>query len=205
MYGRRITVVVSIFIAATVIATAGVGLSSGPRPDPSASPRPAETPAASTPSSRSGCAPPSARRLASRLFSWDSAAESRQTLLRRIVTSGDDSGRETPGLLADLGQYVPEEDVWDELAIYRTSQMLRVVSLTTPSTWRDREAALHARLGAGTTAFTVRGVRTRSGFLPAAVATSSSDPVTFTMFVRCSRGASAYRLLRLSQLDHPLP
>lgn len=205
MHGRRIAVVVSIFIAATVIVIAGVGLSSGSRPGPSAPHRPAGLATESTLSSRSGCAPASARRLAHRLFSWDSAAESRQTLLRRIVTSADDSGRETPGLLADLGQYVPQEDVWDELATYRTSQMLRFVSLTTPSTWRDREAALHARLGAGTTALTVRGVRTRSGFLPAAVATSSSDPVTFTMFVRCSRGASAYRLLRLSQLDHPLP
>ena len=201
----RIAVVVSIFVAVTVIVVAGVGLRSGPRPGPSAPPRPAGSAAEPTPSGRPGCPPDSARRLAYRLFSWDSAAESRQAVLRRIATSADDSGRETPGLLADLAQYVPEEDVWDELATYRTRQTLRFVSLTTPSTWRDREAVLHARLGAGTTAFTVRGVRTRSGFLPAAVATSSSDPVTFTMFVRCSRGASAYRLLRLSQLDHPLP
>jgi len=55
----------------------------------------------------------------------------------------------------------------------------------------------------GTTAFTITGVRHRSGVWEGTPVTSEHD-VAFTVFVVCAPSYPACHLLRLSRLDEPL-
>lgn len=191
--------------AAIAVATVGaiVGAPQHQQHLPSSPASTAHSTARPTRSASLACSTRSAHALAARAFDWDSGSQSRQDVIRRVVAVADPSGVETPGLLADLDDYLPDADVWRQLAVYRTRQTLTGIKLTVPRSWAT---TVHARLGAGTAAFTVLATRTRSGVVSSRRVTSS-DRVEFTMFLRCppSRSGGEYRLLRLSQLGHPLP
>lgn len=151
------------------------------------------------------CSAQSVRSLLGPVFDWDSGIQSRQDVIRRVVAVADPSGIETPGLLADLDDYLPDQDIWRQLSRYQTRQTLTGIRLTVPRSWGSI-SRLRERLGAGTAAFTVRATRIRSGVVAGRRAAVSSQ-IVLTMFVRCPASAipSGYRLLRLSQLGHPLP
>ena len=72
-----------------------------------------------------------ARLVAETLFAWDTA-----TLITRTdqveelvaVAVADPTGESTPGLVSDLGGYLPTQDAWVELAHYQTRQWLSIDS-----------------------------------------------------------------------------
>lgn len=150
------------------------------------------------------CTPGSATALALLTLTWDSGTQSRLDQIHGVVALADTTGDDATGLVQDLDSYLPADAVWQQLSRYRTRQHATITSLRAPSSWPEILAANRPRLGDDIAAFTVHAVRRRDGELDGAP-TSASSPVSFTMFVTCPAGTDQYRLLRLSQLDRPLP
>lgn len=146
-----------------------------------------------------------ARRVALALFAWDSATlVGRADHIEQLVAVADPTGQSTPGLVGDLGNYLPTQDAWIELAQYKTRQWLSIDSVTTPTLWPEAVAqAGPDGLLPGTTAFTIRGVRHRSGVWEGAPVATSHE-VAFTVFIVCAPSYPTCHLLRLSLLDKPL-
>jgi hypothetical protein len=128
---------------------------------------------------------------------------SRADHLEQLIAVGDPTGESTAGLLEDLDNYLPTPRAWIELAQYDTKQWLSVDSATTPAQWAEAETHASDELLPGTTAFTIRGVRHRSGVWEGAPVTSEHD-VAFTVFIVCAPSFRECHLLRLSMLDKPL-
>lgn len=146
-----------------------------------------------------------ARRVAAGLFDWDTAsATSRKAYVERLVAVGDPSGESTPGLVADIAGYLPNDEAWRQLRSYSTRQQIEIDSLSVPTLWEQavREAG-HDGFAPGTTAYTVTGVRQRAGIWESEPVTSSHD-VAFTVFIVCGPTYPECHLLRLSRLDEPL-
>jgi hypothetical protein len=145
-----------------------------------------------------------AREVAEAIFAWDTAQLlTRTDHVERLVAVADPTGESTPGLVADLDNYLPTQDVWVELAKYETRQWLTVDSVTTPTKWVDAESQAGDELLPGTTALTIHGTRHRSGIWedePVA----SEHTVAFTIFAVCGPSYHECHLLRLSLLDKPL-
>ena len=80
---------------------------------------------------------------------------------------------------------------------------ITVDSVTTPASWAQAEAQAGDALLPGTTAYTVRGTRHRSGVWEGAPVETTHE-VSFTVFLVCAPSYPACRLLRLSMLDQPL-
>ena len=145
-----------------------------------------------------------ARLVAESIFEWDTATLiTRTDHIEQLITVGDPTGESTPGLVTDLDNYIPTPDAWQELAKYETSQWLTVDAVTTPAKWAEAEAQAGASLLPGTTAFTIDGVRHRSGLWEDAPAASEHD-VSFTVFIVCGPSYPECHLLRLSLPDQPL-
>jgi len=145
-----------------------------------------------------------ARLVAQTLFQWDTATIiSRTDHIEQLVTVADPTGESTPGLVSDLDNYLPTQDAWVELARYETDQWLSIDSVTAPSKWAEAESQTGDELLPGTTAFTIRGTRHRSGVWEGEAVTSAHD-VAFTVFIICGPSYSECHLLRLSMLDKPL-
>lgn len=146
-----------------------------------------------------------ARRVAAGLFDWDTAsATSRNAYVERLVAVGDPSGESTPGLVADIAGYLPNDEAWRQLRSYSTRQRIEFDSLSVPTLWA--QALLEAGpdgFAPGTTAYTVTGVRHRAGIWEGEPVTSSHG-VAFTVFMVCGPTYSECHLLRLSRLDEPL-
>ena len=85
----------------------------------------------------------------------------------------------------------------------QVAQQLRITSAVVPSLWGEALAQAHGQLRAGTTAITITGVRHRTGVWYGQP-TSTSNPVSFTIFEACSPAFSRCHTLRLSQLGDPL-
>lgn len=144
------------------------------------------------------------RLVAQTLFEWDTATIiSRTDHIEPVVAVADPTGESTPGLVSDLDNYLPTQDAWVELARYETQQWLSIDSVTTPSKWAEAESQAGDELLPGTTAFTIRGTRHRSGVWEGESVTSAHD-VAFTVFIVCGPSYSECHLLRLSMLDKPL-
>lgn len=146
-----------------------------------------------------------ARRVAAGLFDWDTASgTSRNAYVERLVAVGDPSGESTPGLVADIAGYLPNDEAWRQLRNYSTRQRIELDSLSVPTLWEQalREAGPDG-LAPGTTAYTVTGVRHRAGIWESEPVTSSHD-VAFTVFIVCGPTYPECHLLRLSRLDEPL-
>jgi len=144
--------------------------------------------------------------VAGALFDWDtSTAISLADYTGRILAVADPSGEESPGLVTDLATYLPSAASWADLRSYRVRQWIDVTSYAVPDSWDETRADDASReLAAGTTAYTVSGLRRRSGIWQGEQA-QTVDRVTFTVFMTCRPTYDECKLLRLSQLNHPLP
>ncbi|MFT4264104.1 MAG: hypothetical protein QM572_12030 [Nocardioides sp.] len=166
----------------------------------------AAAPPSAVPSSLDGTDDPEgfARSAALAIFEWDTATMlRREDHIEQIVVAGDPAGESTAGLLSDLSGYVPTDAAWIDLAQYATRQWLTIDSLTTPAKWDVAVAQAGSALLPGTAAFTVRGVRHRTGTWDGAPI-STEHRVAFTVFVVCGPTYPECHLLRLSILDKPL-
>lgn len=213
---RRI--LVAIAILATFVATLGAclafaGPSNAPSPDdsPSASRTaghgsPPGTTSSISPVEKTDNPETFAVSVAGALFDWDTtAAIPLADYTGRILAVSDPSGEESAGLVTDLATYLPSPASWADLRGYRVRQWIDINSYAVPDSWDETRADDAGReLAAGTTAFTVSGLRRRSGVWQGEQA-QTVDRVTFTVFITCRPTYDECKLLRLSQLNHPLP
>lgn len=145
-----------------------------------------------------------ARQVAEAIFAWEtSTLVSRTDHIEQLVDVADPTGESTPGLVSDLGNYLPTQDAWTELTKYETQQWLSVDSVSTPTKWAEAEAQAGDELLPGTTALTIRGTRHRSGIWEDEPVSSEHD-VAFTIFLVCAPSYPKCHLLRMSMLDKPL-
>jgi hypothetical protein len=205
--------------AVAVLAAAGFalyGLVKGPDTTRSPAPAPAAAGEAS-PTATWPASPPTgglagvgdgevfARRVAAALFDWEAATMEPADVTGALLEVTDPTGQETPGLVEDLGNYLPDQATWASLRRMGVRQWIDIDTITVPSRWA--EAADQA--GPGTVAHTVTGTRRREGVWrdqPVVFA----EPVAFTVFAACpepgraaARGAGCV-LLRLSLPNRPL-
>ena len=146
-----------------------------------------------------------ARAVAAALFDWDTNAGYLPTdVTAPVLADADPSGEETAGLITDTSDYEPTTDQWLDLGAMNVTQQLEITSATIPSDWPEVVANAHGQLRPGTTAVTIVGVRHRTGTWQGAPA-STADPVSFSVFVACHPTWPRCHLLRLSQLNNPLP
>ena len=139
-----------------------------------------------------------AREVAEAVFTWDTSSTTLPDVTEQLLVAADPTGEETPGLLVDLRTYLPSDPAWSQLVQYRTRQWIEITDIVEPEAWDDAvEQAPEGALAAGTTARTVTGMRHRAGIWEDEPATTSS-PVQFTVFLRCSPSADQCYLLRLS-------
>jgi hypothetical protein len=145
-----------------------------------------------------------ASQAAQAIFAWDTATLiTRTDHIEQLVAVADPAGESTPGLVADLDNYLPTPDAWVKLAQYETRQSLSIDSVSTPSTWADAQAQTGDELLPGTTALTIHGTRHRSGIWEGEPV-ASEHGVAFTVFIVCGPSYPECHLLRLSMLDKPL-
>lgn len=220
LHSRR-TLIALIAASIAVILVTGVGVygliigsqepavSTGPSPSsaaPSTQP-PRESPTAP---SRIPAIPQStnaeafARSVATALFAWDTGSGFLPLDYTEVILDvADPTGTEQPGLAADITTYVPTQDAWVQLRQYATSQHLEITSAYVPDAWTDALAqARPGQLPKGATAFTIEGIRHRSGNWNGDQV-SAEQKVAFTVFIACQPDDSCY-VLRLSQLNNPL-
>lgn len=146
-----------------------------------------------------------ARRVAEALFAWDTATITTQAeLTERLVAVADPTGESSAGLVADVANYLPTLDAWAELRRYETRQWIEITSTEVPGLWPTAvQQAGPDGLLPGTTAYTIHGVRHRSGIWEGEPVSTAHD-VAFTVFVVCAPSYPQCHLLRLSRLDEPL-
>lgn len=146
-----------------------------------------------------------ARWVAATLFDWDTATGYQPSdYTASILADGDPSGEEMPGLIGDITTYVPTTDQWLNLATMNVAQQISITTATIPTDWSSIEASAHGQLRPGTTAVTIIGTRHRTGVWNGDPQTASG-PVSFTVFVACRPTFDRCHLLRLSELNQPLP
>lgn len=217
---RRVlaVVIVALVVAAGFIGVGVYGLVHGPgsaggapgAPSSTSGPAPAVTvptaPGASpAPVASSGDPEQFARRVAVAVFTWDTATGyAPSDYIQQVVNVGDPSGNETPGLAADLADYLPNTAAWAQLRQYETRQWLTMDTATVPTTWKQARQQGNATLLPGTTAYTITGTRHRAGVWDGKPVTTA-EQVSFTIFETCQPTYPTCRLLRLSQLGNPLP
>jgi hypothetical protein len=145
-----------------------------------------------------------AQAVASALFTWDTAAGLLPSDYQApVLADADPSGEETPGLIADVATYMPTLTQWLDLGTMNVIQTLTATSARVPSSWAAAAQQAHGELRPGTTAVTIKGIRHRNGVWNGE-ASSTSGPVSFTVFVACRPAFDRCRVLRLSQLDNPM-
>ena len=215
-----VVVIVALVVAAGFIGVGVYGLVHGPGtgtgdaapggPSSTSSPAPTvtapTTPGASpAPVTSTGDPEQFARRVAVAVFTWDTATGYIPSdYIQQIVNVGDPSGNETPGLAADLADYLPNTAAWAQLRQYETRQWLTIDTATVPTTWTQALQQGQATLLPGTTAYTITGTRRRAGVWDGKPVTTA-EQVSFTVFETCQPTYPTCRVLRLSQLDKPLP
>lgn len=139
------------------------------------------------------------------LFAWDTTASTPlNEYTGRLLAVADPSGEESAGLVTDLTTYLPSAVSWEDLKTYETRQWIDITSYQVPDDWTSAEFnGETADLPDGTTAYTVTGLRRRSGIWQDKPA-QTVDEVSFTIFMTCRPTYDTCRLLRLSQLNKPL-
>ncbi|KDA07136.1 hypothetical protein DC31_01620 [Microbacterium sp. CH12i] len=145
-----------------------------------------------------------ARGVATALFTWDTGSGFLPLDYAEVILEvADPTGTEQPGLAADIATYMPTQDAWAQLRQCATSQRLEITSAHVPDTWANALAqARPGQLPAGAAAFTIAGIRHRSG-LWNGDQVSAKQEFAFTVFIACPPDDSCY-VLRLSQLNNPL-
>ena len=145
-----------------------------------------------------------AEAVARALFDWDTTAPwAPSEYTGRLLAVADPTGQESPGLVADIAGYLPTAEAWAFLKPYYTRQWLELSSLEVPGLWEQALAEAGQGLAPGTTAYTIRGTRHRSGVWEGEPVTSEHE-VAFTVFFVCEPSYPTCHLLRLSRLDKPL-
>ena len=145
-----------------------------------------------------------ARQVATALFAWDTRTTSTpKSVTEQLVSVADPTGESSAGLVSDIANYLPTDQIWIELRKYETRQWIEVVSATVPDLWATAEAQAGDELLPGTTAFTIKGTRHREGVWEGEDVASQHE-VAFTVFIVCAPTYPECRLLRLSRLDDPL-
>lgn len=205
-----VVVVIVLGCAGTALAFVHDGTGSAPQPRPSEVPQDtsAET---STESSWDGqiaeTSDPAAFAVsvARVLFAWDTAETTPlNEYAGRLLAVADPSGQESAGLATDLTTYLPSPESWEDLKTYETRQWIDINSYEVPDDWRSAaNDSDSSRIALGTTAYTITGLRRRSGIWQGKTA-QTVDKVSFTIFMTCKPTYETCRLLRLSQLNNPL-
>lgn len=139
------------------------------------------------------------------LFAWDTTAPTPlNEYTGRLLAVADPSGEESAGLVTDLTTYLPSPESWEDLKTYETRQWIDITSYEVPGDWKSAELNGETTdLADGTTAYTVTGLRRRSGIWQDKPA-QTVDEVSFTIFMTCKPTYDTCRLLRLSQLNNSL-
>lgn len=208
------TAVVVLFVTGVgvyglIVGTTGHGESTGPvSPATEHDPEPSNDP--DRPAPRNPAIPHStdadtfARSVATALFTWDTGSGFLPLDYTKIILDvADPSSTEQPGLAADLAIYLPSHDAWTQLRQYATKQHLEITSAYVPDAWGDALAqAQRGQLPDGGTAFTIEGIRHRSGDWDGDPV-SADQQVAFTVFIACPPKRTCH-VLRLSQLNNPL-
>lgn len=213
----RLTVLIIFAVVAVTVASWGLlgllrgpshphQLTAAPTSTPAATPTPALTAtpgATSRPTSTDAAADPVAfaRKLAAQLYSWDTAADSRDVILSRLEAESED-GVDAPGFAADLDNYLPDANQWDQLAGLKVREKLTITSAAVPGDWAA--IAARDRIAAGVTAVNVTGESTRTGDW-GGQRVRDAEPVAFTAFLDCPAGRSSCAVLRLSAPEKTLP
>lgn len=213
---RRLAVIVAAAVLVLVLVGVGVyGLIAGPR-----TPSPDQRPAVPSPSAPidSGQEPGEvapipdtrdpetfARRVAEALFTWDTASGLMPLdYTSALLAVADPTGVEQAGLASDIAGYLPTRQAWIELRKHATGQHLEITDVFVPEAWAEAEAqARPGQLQPGTTAYTVEGIRHRTGIWNDEQVASEHEGA-FTIFLTCPPGPEPCYLLRLSVLDQPL-
>lgn len=145
-----------------------------------------------------------ARQVATALFGWDTRTMSTpKSVTGQLVSVADPTGESSAGLVSDVANYLPTDQIWIELRKYETRQWIEVTSVEVPDLWATAEAQAGDELLPGTAAFTVRGTRHREGVWEGEDV-ASQHGVAFTVFIVCAPTYPECHLLRLSKLDDPL-
>lgn len=145
-----------------------------------------------------------ARAVAIALFDWETTTGFLPTdYSAAVLADADPSGEETPGLLTDVGRYLPTIDQWLDLATMDVTQSLTIEDAFVPGSWAGVLEQARGQLRPGTTAVTITGTRHRHGVWDSEPAQTTSN-VAFTVFVACPPAFERCHILRLSQLDNPL-
>lgn len=145
-----------------------------------------------------------AKAVAAALFDWSTiSGYAPSDYTAPVLADGDPSGDEIAGLIGDVASYEPTTAQWTQLATMKVAQHLTITGAVVPTLWPQALAEAHGQLRPGTTAITITGVRHRTGVWYGQP-TSTSEPVSFTIFEACSPSWPACYTLRLSQLNDPL-
>lgn len=214
---RQIAVILSCVLAALTFVAGIYGIVTGPRQSEDSSSQP-PGPVVATPRSVETPQRPSgpvslpltddplvyARAIAVALFEWDTTAGLMPTdVSAPVLADADPTGQETPGLLTDIGLYLPTDQQWMGLAQLEVRQSFAITSAAIPDQWPDIVANSHGQLSPGSAAVTITGTRERTGIWKNEPASSAYE-VSFTVFMACPPTFERCRVLRLSQLNNPL-
>lgn len=150
-----------------------------------------------------------ARSVAAALFTWETTGgygpfDFAQSLLD---AAADD---EANALASDIRSYLPTAEAWVQLRHYQTRQWLTIdTTAVVPDAWATAlMQAADGQLPPSAVAYTITCTRHRTGTW-GIQPVETSRPAAFTVFLTCPPPAPEFtagpcRLLRLSQLDHPL-
>lgn len=203
-------VAVALGCAGATLALGGDGTGSAPQPRPSAVAGDTSVEASTEPMPAGQVVETSdpaafAVSVAQVLFAWDTTASTPlNEYTGRLLAVADPSGEESAGLATDLTTYLPSPESWKDLKTYETRQWIDINSYEVPDDWNSAQGdAKSPDIAAGTTAYTITGLRRRSGIWQGETA-KTVDEVSFTVFMTCKPTYKACRLLRLSQLNNPL-
>jgi hypothetical protein len=143
-----------------------------------------------------------ARSVARALFNWDTRYVGGLSEWAQMPVDVADAD-EAAAVASDVRGYLPRAEMWEQLRAYGTRQWLEMMTVTVPDAWSTALAqAASGQIPRGTAAFTVVGIRHRTGTWDTE-AIRTEQKVSFTVFVVCP-GRQRCTLLRLSQLDRPL-
>src|SRR5690606_13829384 len=144
----------------------------------------------------------------------------------RLLVVADPSGVESPGLVADLGAYLPPAQAREFLAQYETRQWIEVTDAPAPGQWQDAVTApesgiaeatparvprqwhdavtaAESGIARGRAAVPVSGMRHRAGTWEGREVADKFD-TAFTAILVCGPTCPQCYLLRLPRLDEPL-
>lgn len=142
--------------------------------------------------------------VAQALFTWDTHTTfSPHDYRQELLEVADPTGYETNGLIADMENYLPDQQTWTALQEYQTRQWLEIDEIVVPQSWEEALEVGGQAMVEGTAAYTVTGTRHREGIWYEQEE-SSSHQVAFTVFIACPPEGEPCHLLRLSVLDQPL-